>query len=484
MNAPLRRLALVVVLLFASLLVSTTYVQFLAADSLNARADNRRSQFKEFGRDRGPILVNGQPIAESVKVKDSYGYQRKYTSPELYAAITGYYSVIYKPTGIEGANNDLLSGTADQLFYRRLSDLVTGREPKGASVELTINPKAQKVAWQALGDQRGAVVALDPRTGAILAMVSKPSYDPNQLASHNPNTVIKAWKQLSSAEADPLANRAIAGKLYSPGSVFKLVTAAAALSSGQYDPDTLVDGPAELDLPGSTRRLPNDFSGACGANDQVSLLDALRISCNTAFGKLGMDLGQDALRAQAQKFGFGEELTVPLRATPSIFPTGLDQPALAQSAIGQRDVRVSPLQIAMVSAGIANGGVVMRPQLVKDVLGANTEVIQRPQPQRFAEAIDGQVAADLTRMMEAVVDNGTGKRAQIAGVKVAGKTGTAQQGEGEPPNAWFTAFAPADDPQVAIAVVVEDGGVLGDAASGGRVAAPIAKQVIEAVLGR
>jgi penicillin-binding protein A len=483
-NAPLRRLAVVVALLFASLLLSATYVQFVSAPELNARTDNRRTQFKEFGRDRGPILVDGRPIAQSVEVDDPYTYQRKYTSAQMYSAVTGFYSIVYKPTGMEAATNDLLNGTADQLFYRRLSDLFTGREPQGASVELTIDPAVQKAAWDALGNQKGAVVALDPKTGAILAMVSKPGYDPNALAGHDVAKVTKAWDGLLDDADRPLDNRAIAGRLYPPGSVFKIVTAAAALEGG-YTPDTLVDGPASLDLPQTSASLPNDFAGACGPNNKVSLLDALRISCNTAFGSIGLEIGDDAIRAQAEKFGFGKALDVPLTVTPSSFPADPNPPQTAQSAIGQFDVRVSPLQIAMVSAGVANGGVVMRPQLVKDVLSANgVDVIQRPQPERFSDAVSGQVAADLTRMMVAVVDDGTGKRAQIPGVQVAGKTGTAQQGEGRPPNAWFTAFAPADDPKVAIAVVVEDGGALGDAASGGRVAAPIAKQVIEAVLNR
>jgi peptidoglycan glycosyltransferase len=484
-NAPLRRLAAVVALLFASLLLSATYVQFVDASQLNARADNRRTQFKEFGRERGPLLVNGRPIAESVPVDDSYGFLRKYPSPATYSHVTGFYSIVYKPVGMEAAVGDLLAGTADQLFYRRLSDLVTGRQPQGAWVELTINPAAQKAAWDALGDQRGAVVALDPKTGAVLAMVSKPGFDPNLLAGHDFKKVTASWDKLLADPDRPLDNRAIAGRGYPPGSVFKIVTAAAALSSGRYTPDTLVDGPASLKLPGtSSATLPNDFRGACGANNKVSLQDALRISCNTAFGSIGLDLGGDALRTQAEKFGFGQALSIPLKVTPSSFPADPNQPQTAQSAIGQFDVRVTPMQMAMVAAGIANGGVVMAPQLVKDVLSAEAEVIQRPQPQRFSEAVSGQVAAELTQMMEAVVSDGTGKRAQISGVRVAGKTGTAQQGAGRPPNAWFTAFAPADDPKVAVAVVVEDGGALGDAASGGRVAAPIAKQVIEAVLGR
>lgn len=481
MNAPLRRLAAVVALLFASLLVSTTYVQFVDADALNARPDNRRTQFKEFGRERGPLLVNGKPVAESVPVDDAYGYQRRYLSPFVYSHLTGFYSIVYAPVGMEGAANDLLSGTADQLFYRRLSDLFTGREPQGASVELTIDPAAQRTAWDALGDQRGAVVALDPKTGNVLAMVSKPAYDPNTLAGHDGDTVIAAREKLLADSGRPLENRAIASRLYPPGSVFKVVTAAAALENG-YTTDQLVEGGAALDLPDSTLELANDFDGACGQGDQVTLLDALRISCNTAFGKIGIDLGADRLRAQAEKFGIGEPLSIPLPVTPSVFPADPSQAETAYTAIGQFDNRVTPMQMAMVAAGVANGGVVMTPQLVRDVLSAEAEVIRRSQPQRFSEAVSGQVAADLTRMMEAVVEDGTGRNARIPGVRVAGKTGTAQQGEGRPPNAWFIAFAPADDPKVAVAVVVEDGGTLGDEASGGKVAAPIAKQVIEAVL--
>jgi penicillin-binding protein A len=480
-NAPLRRLAVVVALLFLSLLVSATYVQFVASDTLNNRADNRRTQYKEFGRERAPLLVNGRPIARSVPVDDPYGYQREYTSPLIYSHVTGFYSIVYKPVGMEAAANDLLSGTADQLFYRRLSDLFTGREPQGASVELTIDPAAQRAAWDALGDQRGGVVALDPTTGDVLAMVSKPGYDPNDLAGHDVEKVTEAWNSLLEADTEPLANRAIAGDLYPPGSVFKVVTAAAALSGG-YTPDQLVEGGATLDLPQTDLTLGNDFNGACGSGNQVTLQDALRISCNTAFGQIGLDLGDDALREQARKFGFGQELSIPLTVTPSIYPDDPTPPETAYTAIGQFEDRVTPMQMAMVAAGVANGGVVMKPQLVEEVLSAQREVIQRPQPERFSEAVSGQVAADLTGMMEAVVQDGTGRNAQIPGVRVAGKTGTAQQGEGRPPNAWFIAFAPADDPKIAVAVVVEDGGTLGDEASGGRVAAPIAKQVIEAVL--
>lgn len=486
MNAPLRRLAAVVVLLFASLFASTTYVQFVSAQALDNRPGNARTLYKNYSRERQPLVLANAQIAKSVPTDDVYTYLRTYPQGPLYSAVTGYYSVVYGASGMEAAENDLLSGTSDQLFYRRIQDLLTGKPPQGATVELTINPKAQKAAYDALGDQRGAVVALDPKTGNILALVSKPTFDPNELASHDTAKVTSTWNALNKDEGRPLENRAISGRLYPPGSTFKIITAAAALEDG-YQPDTEVEGPATLDLPGTTVGLPNDFSGECGPNGKITLIDALKISCNTAFGSIGLQLGDQKLREQARKFGFGQALKVPLSVTASTFPAQLTPDHLAQSAIGQFDVRVTPLQMAMVSAAIANGGVVMKPNLVSRVLGADLSVLDRPQAEDLGRAVSSDTAAKLTEMMRAVVDSGTGTRAQIDGVQVAGKTGTAEQGtkaDPKPPVAWFTSFAPADNPQVAVAVVVDDGGTLGDAASGGKVAAPIAKQVMEAVISR
>jgi peptidoglycan glycosyltransferase len=485
MNAPLRKLATVVTVMFAALLISATWIQVVSADALGAKPGNARTLYKEFGRERGPLLVAGAPVAESVPVDDVYAYQRTYADGPLYAPVTGFYSILYGTTWMEDAANDLLAGTADQLFYRRITDLLTGRQPQGASVELTVNPAAQKAAYDTLGDQRGAVVALNPRTGEVLALVSKPSYDPNALAGHSGAEVTAAREALLADSTRPLENRAVAGRLYPPGSVFKLVTAAAALESSDYTPDSMLPGPAELDLPETTVTLPTSGGRSCGPNDMVSLTDALRISCNTAFGYLGIQLGDEALREQAARFGFGQDLSIPIRVTPSSVPAEMNAPQTAQAAIGQYDVRATPLQIAMVSAGIANGGVVMRPNLVKVVRGGEAlEVIDRPSPEQLSRAVGEETAREMTQMMIEVVANGTGTRAQIDGVTVAGKTGTAQQGEGQSPHAWFTSFAPAEDPTVAVAVVVEDGGDAGDQASGGRVAAPIAKAVMEAVLGR
>jgi penicillin-binding protein A len=482
-NAPIRRLAALVLVLFGALLLSSTYIQYVQAASLRDKPGNRRTLLESYSRQRGPILVSGRPIARSVESSDDLKYVRKYLDPELYSHVTGYYSFVYGAgSGIERAEDDLLSGSSDALFYRRVVDVLTGRAPQGASVELTLDPAVQKAASDALGDQRGAVVALDPRTGAILAMVSHPAYDPNSLSSHDLGAVSKAYKRLNAADGDPLVNRAIAGDLYPPGSTFKIVTAAAALSSGTYDENSQIPGPATLDLPQTSTNLPNDFKGACGPGGKVDLTRALQISCNTAFGYLGLKLGGDALRSQAEKFGFGDRLTVPMPVTPSQVPSGMNAPQSAQAAIGQYDVRVTPLQMAMVSAGIANKGVVMSPYLVKTVRSPDLDVIDQAEPQQLSRAVDPGVAAQLTRMMERVVEAGTGTRAQISGVKVAGKTGTAQHGDGLPPHAWFTAFAPADDPKVAVAVVVEDGGKAGNEAFGGKIAAPIAKAVMEAVL--
>ncbi len=484
MNTPIRRLSTLVAVLFAILLVSTTWIQVVAAKSINERPDNRRTLLASYNRERGQIIVDGKAVAKSVPSDDELKWNRTYPEGPLYSHVTGYYSFVYGAGGgVEESSDPLLSGQSDKLFYRRITDIVTGRNPSGASVELTIDPRAQQAADAALGDQRGAVVALDPSTGAILALVSHPDYDPNSLTSHDVKAVQKAWKQLNDDPSQPMVDRAIAGDLYPPGSTFKLVTAATALESGDYTPDTEIPGPAVLDLPQTTSDLPNDDGLPCGPGDSSTLLVALQRSCNTSFGALGLKLGQNAISSQAAKFGFGDSLQVPMRVTPSTFPSGLNPPQLAQSSIGQFDVRVTPLQIAMVSAAIANQGVVMNPYLVQTVRGSDLSVIDRASPEKMSDAVSPETASELTTMMKAVVEGGTGTPAQIPGVSVAGKTGTAQHAEGAAPHAWFTGFAPAEDPKVAVAVVVEDGGRAGNEGFGGSVAGPIAKAVMQAVLG-
>jgi peptidoglycan glycosyltransferase len=484
-NAPIRRLSTVVALLFSALLVSTTLIQFVQAKTLNDRPDNRRTLLSTYARERGQILVGGAPIAKSVPADDELKWLRTYPRKDLYAHVTGYYSFTYGAGGgIEGAEDSLLSGSSDKLFYRRVSDILTGKEQTGASLELTLNAKAQAAADKALGNQRGAVVALNPTTGEVLALVSHPSYDPSVLSSHDTAKVVAAWKKLNADGDRPMVDRAIGGNLYPPGSTFKVVTTAAALESGKFTEESQIPGPASLDLPQTTVNLPTDDHQPCGPNNKTSLTHALEISCNTAYGWLGMQVGADAFRSQAAKFGIGDRLSIPMTVTPSSVPAQLNEPQLAQSAIGQYDVRVTPLQMAMVAAAIANKGIVMKPYLVSKVTSSDLETIDEAQPEQLSQAVSANTAAALTRMMETVVKSGTGTAAQISGVEVAGKTGTAQHATGQPPHAWFISFAPAQDPKVAVAVVVEDGGNAGSEAFGGRVAAPIARSVMEAVLGK
>ncbi|MEJ5946747.1 penicillin-binding protein 2 [Pseudokineococcus basanitobsidens] len=492
MNTPLRRLSVVVALLFALLLGGATWVQFARAGELDDDPRNSRTLLDELGRDRGTITAaGGEILAESVEADGPIAYRRTYPGGQEWAHATGFYSVVYGATGIEDAVGPLLSGTADELFYRRLADLVTGRQPAGADVELTLLPEAQQAAQDALGDQKGAVVAIEPSTGKVLAMVSNPGYDPDELSSLDTEEVRDAYARLVDDPDDPLVNRAVGGDLYPPGSVFKLVTAAAALESGDYTPQTVLPGPAVLDLPLTDVGLPNVSGEACGPGDEVSLADALRISCNTAFGSLGIELPDGAVADQAADFGYGRSLDIPVPVTASSYPDGeLTPDVAAQSAIGQRDVRVTPLQVAMTTAAIADDGVLLQPQMVDAVRAEDLSVVEDPSPVELGRAVSEETAEQLTQMMELVVEDGTGTAAQISGVDVAGKSGTAEvgdqdgDGEAEDPHAWFTAFAPADDPQVAVAVVVENGGDAGSEASGGRTAAPVARQVMEAVIDR
>jgi peptidoglycan glycosyltransferase len=483
MNPPLRRVAIALLVMFGALLANATWLQVVNAGDLRSKQGNTRVLLSEYEHQRGQIVAGSITIARSVATKDRLKYLRVYPQGEEYAAITGYYSVTLGAHGVERAENSILSGNDDRLFVRRLSDLVTGRTPRGGTVVLTVNPKAQDAAWEGMKGKRGAVVALDPRTGAVLALVSAPSYNPNVLSSHNTGAVDRSFKSLSADKDRPLNNRGV-GEVYPPGSTFKVVTSAAALSSGSYTPETSIPAPHQLTLPQTNRKLRNFGNEVCAGSGKMSLRDALRISCNTAFAALGLRLGADALAQQAQAFGFGRAPLDLEQTTASVFPSGLNPPQTAQAAIGQFDVRATPLQMALVAAGVANHGLVMRPYLVRELQGPDLSVIERTEPKELGRAMDAPAASQLTGMMEDVVRRGTGTSARISGVTVAGKTGTAQHGDGAAPHAWFISFAPAENPVVAVAVLVEDGGDLAHEATGGRVAAPIAKAVMEAVLGR
>ena len=482
MNKPLRRIAVAVMAMFAAMLVNINYIQVVRAEDLRTERGNSRLILEEYSRERGPIVVAGTEVARSVETDGALRFLRQYAEGPLYAPATGFYSSVYGATGIERAENAILAGTDDRLFVRRILDTLTGEANRGGSVTLTLEPAAQRAAAEGLGDRPGAVVALEPATGKILALASSPTYDPNVLAGADSRAVTAAFEALNTDPSRPLLNRALS-EVYPPGSTFKIVTTAAALESGRFTPDSEVFGGAELDLPQSTATLPNSSGAACTGGETATLLEALKRSCNTAFGQLGIDLGADVLAAQAEAFGFGNRFEVPITTAASRFPADANPPQTAQSAIGQFDVAATPLQMAMVAAGVANRGIVMAPYLVNEVRGPDTVSLGVTDPSELSRAVSPQTADTLTSMMVAVVEDGTGSNAAIGGVRVAGKTGTAQQGGDRPPHAWFVSFAPADDPQVAVAVIIESGG--GEAEiSGNRLAAPVARQVMAAVLDR
>jgi peptidoglycan glycosyltransferase len=480
-NRPIRRLSIACLLLMLSLLIADNLIQLVQAGSLRDRPQNSRQRQMDLARQRGPIVVAGKSVAESVPVDDVYKYQRRYPGGSLYATVTGYFSIV-SSTQVEHSEHGVLSGQDNRLFIRRLSDYFTGRQPKGGTVELTLDPATQEAAAAALGNRRGAVVALNPKTGAILALVTSPSFDPNLLAVHDGTTLNNNDRKLTSDPAKPLLDRATE-LTYPPGSTFKLITAAAALSSGKYTPDTQIDAPNILQLPQSTKTLSNFGGETCSGTQRESLLDALRTSCNTAFARLGLNLGATALSDQAKKFGFDSTIDgFPLRQVASVFPDNINLPQTALSAIGQFDVRTTPLQMAMVAAAIANGGKEMKPYVVKQTLAPDLSTLQTTVPQQMAQPINGNVAAELTTMMIAVVNGGTGVNAALPGIQVAGKTGTAQNAVGQAPHSWFVGFAPADNPEVAVCVFVENSG--GDLnGQGGVTAAPIAATVMAKALG-
>ena len=483
MNRELKRVSVLVLVMFLALFISSTIIQFLEADSLNADARNTRSLAETYKTQRGAVIIDGDPVASSTPVDDRYRYQRSYSNGPLYAPVTGYFTVGDQgSTGIEAAMNSYLSGTSDSQFFDQINSLLTGQDPSGAAVELSIDPAAQRAALTALGDQRGAVIAIEPATGRILAMVSTPTYDPNALASHDTAKVIDRYNTLLAAEGDPLINRTIAGDLYFPGSTFKLIDASAALESGDYTMQSRFDNLSSLPLPQSDSAISNAGGGTCGSGDKVTIYVALQYSCNIPMAQLGMELGDDALRQMAELYGFGQTIEVPMAATPSTYPAELDAAQTALTAIGQYDVRVTPLQIAMVTSSIANDGELMQPTLVDRVISPDLTTLEETQPTVFSRPTSTATANAITEAMVASVTSGAATNARIDGVEVAGKTGTAENGEGQPYTLWFTGFAPADDPQVAVAVVVENGAGQGQATFGNAVAAPIARAVIEAVL--
>jgi penicillin-binding protein A len=480
MNPQIRKLGIVLMVLFSALFIQLNYLQVIKANDLNNHPANSRAVVRDFSQPRGVIQTSdGAIIAQSVPSGDAFKLQRQYPLGPLFAHVTGYFSFTYGSEGVEKEYNDALVGKADDSFDPR--NLLVDKDKTG-DVTLTLSRRLQEIAAQQLGERKGSVVAIDPRSGAILALADYPTYDPNTLASHSQDTVRQAWTQLNADADKPLLPRTYRER-YPPGSSFKVVTTATALATGTATPaQPVYPTLRDLPLPNSGgQTLANFGGGTCGG----PLPEALRISCNTAFAQLGMDLGAQRMSAGADAFGFNKvpPIDLPYGAASNFPPASAfarDQPGLAKSAIGQQDVAATPMQMALVAAGIANNGVIMTPHVLSEVRDAEGEVVQRYQPKPWLTAVPPNVAQQTRDMMVGVVAGGSGTRAQIPGVTVAGKTGTAQTGL-DKSHVWFISFAPAEAPQIAVAVMLEDQPSATEA-TGGALAAPIAQAVMRAAL--
>ncbi|MFD2418046.1 peptidoglycan D,D-transpeptidase FtsI family protein [Amycolatopsis pigmentata] len=487
MNKPMRRIGITMIVMVMLLLANITYIQVVKADSYRTDSRNRRVLLDEYSRERGSIVsqADGQVLAGVQATDDKLKFQRRYLDGPLYATVTGYYSRRYGSGGLERAEDDILNGSDPRLFVRRLSDMVTGRDPRGGNVQLTINPAVQTALYQMMTQRNytGAAVAMNPKTGEILGLVSTPSYDPNRLATHDDEAQQKAWTQYTDDPKNPMLDRAIS-ETYPAGSTLKLVVAAAELENGT-SPNAPVSSAPNVTLPGTNTTLENYAGAPCQGN---TFAEALAHSCNVPFATFAGQLGADKLRATAANFGIGmTDLSIPLSVTPSSLGKLESTAALYQTGIGQRDVRLTPLQDCLLSATVANGGMAMKPQLVKKLLAPDLSDLETFTPQELTgtPALSAANAEILKQMMEASEANtaGGGKKANI---KIASKTGTAEHGtdpKNTPPHAWYTGFAPADNPEIAVAVIVESGGNRGLAATGGSVAAEIGRAAINAQLG-
>jgi peptidoglycan glycosyltransferase len=490
MNAPLRRVGVVVLVLFGLLFANLNYVQAYKADDYRTDEHNNRVQISEYQRQRGSIeAAGGEVLASSSATDDELKYLRAYPKAEQYAHIVGFKPVNNAATGIERLENDYLQGNADSQAGERFLAMITGKRTSGGNVLLTLSPTVQNVAFNALRGssvKKGAIVALDPTTGAVLASVSAPSFDPNPLVTHSSKDANKASAALNADPNKPLLNRAFA-ETFPPGSTFKVVDSAAALSAGVKTSDTLVGGPGYT-APQTTHVIPNEEGVVCP--DQITLIQALTVSCNTAFSRLAVEkIGAEKLSAMAKSFGFESAPaidqdeknimgTVPSHVGDLVDKNGqVDQPTVALSAIGQSNVRMTPLQGAMIAATVANGGDRMRPYLIDKELAGDRTATYVAKPKVEEQVLDESVANDLRAMMTSVVDGGTGRRAKISGAQVGGKTGTAENGNGSA-HGWFIGFAVKNGkPMAAVAVLLEN---TGDSGSGE--AAGIAGKVMSQIL--
>lgn len=461
MNLSIRRTWMAVVVLMAIILGATTYVQFFATDELNNSPLNARAVTESYDKPRGAILVDGKPIAESVKTESGpYSYKRVYKDPSLYSGLTGYFSLGGGVTQLENTQNEVLTGNSDDQFFDRLANLFTGQENTGSSVELTIDPRIQKAAYDALPDgKKGSVVVSNPKTGEILAMASKPSYDTNKLTVQSTAGVAAAKEELAKVKGLSINWNPAVYERVSPGSSFKLLDLVAGLETGYYKVDGEYDNSPNWTPPGTSKKLGNFDHGNCGAQpNKASLKFIVAQSCNTPFAQGIQVIGQDKMKDVVERFGFNkkpEGLGLAPTAA-SVWPADMDAASLAYASIGQYDVQATTLQMNMVAAGIANDGALMKPQLIKQITAPDLSVRKTIKPEKLAQVTTSQVANDVTELMRGPVASGTATKAKVAGVDLAAKTGTAQIGNTDRVHAWITGFAPANDPQVAITVNVQN----------------------------
>lgn len=489
MNKSLRRTGMAILVMVFLLLANATYVQVVEASSLRQDPRNQRTLLEEYGHERGMILDSSGNVklASDVPTNGKLKYRRTYSDGPMYAPITGYRSVNYGETGLEKAEDSVLNGTDGQLFVHRLSDLITGRSPGGGNVETTIDTRVQKALYNGLASRgyTGAAVAIKPSTGEILGMASTPSFDPNPLASHDDKTQSQAWKRYTQDPAQPMLNRAIHDPRQ-PGSTFKLIDASAALSSGKANPNTQLTAASQITLPNTHTTLENYDGEHCGPNNTVSMTEALAKSCNTAFATLtGNVVGKQDLTEQAEKYGVGQDLQIPMNVTKSTLGDIPSTAALYQVGIGQRNVQFTPLQSAMITATIANKGERMQPQLVKKILGSDLSTISDYDPKDLGEAISPEVASEIIGMMRQS-EKEMDKTGQYSQYDIASKTGTAEHGVNSKetiPYGWYTALAPANNPQIAVSVVVTGGSQYGLSTVGAKVAGPVGHEAIQAYLG-
>ncbi|MFJ8188929.1 penicillin-binding transpeptidase domain-containing protein [Streptomyces sp. NPDC096094] len=483
MTRHIRHAAAFCALLLVALLVNAARVQIVQAPEYDDNPANRRPDIARYQQPRGDILVGGEPVTGSRDTGEHLRFERTYQEGPLYAPITGFASQAYGTTLLEHAEDGLLSGTDPMLAPLPLWNDVTGVHNPGGDVVTTIDGAAQRAAFEGLGRRKGAVAAIEPSTGRILALASTPSYDP-QLLSGNSADATRTWDRLNGDPDKPMLNRAVR-RTYPPGSTFKVLTAAAALDAGVIrDLDAPTRSPDPYTLPGTRTRLTNEADGCRDA----SLREAFEWSCNTVFAKLGVDVGVRDMAATAEAFGFNDDaLRIPFAVSRSTFDASVDRAQLGLSSIGQYNTRATPLQMAMVAAAVANGGQVRSPYLVERTMRAGGSLVATAGSRPTREAMRPSTAARLKELMTGVVEKGTGANAAIRGATVGGKTGTAQHGVGNSgtPYAWFVSWAQGDDdlePKVAVAVVVEGSAADREDISGGGLAAPIARAVMEAVL--